>query len=125
MKRIDYLVLLLNFETQAASAKLCSAGSPEQATDFMTAKYAEEGLTVMAVFPAQGILNLVVAASPVIARPPLTPDEYYKLRTWVLQNPDAQQAAMIFGGGDSQNMHDKLPEFIEQNRDLLTAKMNA
>jgi hypothetical protein len=120
----DFLVVLVNLETRETEAVLCTAETSTEAAIFMTQLHADRGLDAIAVFPRNDILQLCAGGASRIARAPLPVEDYVKLRQWVLNTPTMLEHAKRFGQGGDEEMHDKLPEFIEKYRMQLQAEMS-
>ena len=118
-KTTDFIVVLLNMETHETLATLCNAETSLQAATFMTEKYSDRGLLAVATFTRKDVLSICLQGRAVRARPPLIAEEYTKLRQFVLNDPVLSGHAKAFGGGGDDEMHDKLPEFVELYRDNL------
>ena len=120
-KTTDFIVVLLNMETHEAEAVLCNAETSTQASTFMTEKFSDRGMNAIVSFTRKDVLNICLHGCAVRARPPLAVEEYTKLRQFVLNDPVLSGHAKAFGGGGDEELHDKLPEFVELYRDNLQA----
>jgi hypothetical protein len=118
-KTTDFIVVLLNMETHETEAVLCNAETSTQASTFMTEKFSERGMSAIVSFTRKDVLNICLHGQACRARPPLMAEEYTKLRQFVLNDPVLSGHARAFGKGGDEEMHDKLPEFVELYRDNL------